>query len=113
MNLVFQLSERPDLREAQRLSEALDRSAGVISALVDPQLARIFVTFDPDLTGDLTLQGIVERMGHRIADERGPMELDSDSPGYLQEARDERWALEQATALTRDAEFTLPEEETR
>lgn len=113
MNLVFQLGERPNLREAQRLSEALDRTAGVISALVDPQLARIFVTFDPDMTGDVTLQGIVEAMGHHVTQENESSDFDAESPGYLQELRDETYALDQAAALTRDAEFTLPEEEGR
>lgn len=66
MNLVFRLSRKPDLKEAQRLSESLDRERGVLSALVDPQQAKVYVSFDPDLTGDLALQRLVEQEGHRI-----------------------------------------------
>jgi hypothetical protein len=110
MHMVFQLSERPDLREAQRLSEALDRAAGVVSALVDPQLAKVFVTFDPDMTGDLTLQGIVEAMGYRIASEGEAASFETESPGYLREAMAETLMEDRAAELTRDAEFTLPDE---
>lgn len=109
MNLVFQLAKRPDLTEAQRLSQTLDQERGVTSALVDPQLARIFVTFDPDLTGDLALQSVVERMGYRIAREGEPLAFMTETPGYLSEVQTERSELDAAIGMVRDAEFELPE----
>jgi len=108
MNLVFQLARRPGLAEAQALSEALDRERGVTSALVDPQQARVFVTFDPDLTGDMALQGVVERMGHRLADEGEGPGFTTETPGYLSEAQDARMTLDTAVGMVRDAEFELP-----
>jgi hypothetical protein len=86
MNLVFQLAKRPDLAEAQRLSERLDRQRGVVSALVDPQLARVFVTFDPDLTGDLALQSIVEELGYSVSREDDAGDLASEGPAHRTEA---------------------------
>ncbi|MNT27626.1 hypothetical protein D3C72_1632640 [compost metagenome] len=113
MNVVFQLTKRPDLTEAQRLSEALDRERGVVSALVDPQLARIFVTFDPDLTGDMALQRVVERMGHHVTDEAEPLGFTTETPGYVAEAENERMGLDRAVGMLQDAEFTLPDREPR
>lgn len=111
MNLVFQLGARPSLPEAQQLSEALDRQPGVVSALVDPQLGKVYVSFEPDLIGDLTLQRVVEAMGYRVSSEGEAQEFETDTPGYLSEARDERFMLDQAAAMTRDAEFRLPDAE--
>jgi copper chaperone CopZ len=80
MNLVFQLAKRPDLVDAQRLSETLDQQRGVVSALVDPQLARVFVTFDPDLTGDLALQSVVEELGYPVSQEVDALDLTPEGP---------------------------------
>ncbi len=113
MNVVFQLDQRPKLTDAQRLSEALDRQQGVVSALVDPQLAKVFVTFDPDMTGDLTLQRVVEGMGYRVSSEGEPLDFDTETSGYLHAMGDEEIQESQATALLRDAEFTLPDAEGR
>lgn len=111
MNLVFQLAGRLDLREAQQLSEALDRQPGVISALVDPQLSRVYVTFEPDLTGDMALQRVVEGMGYAVSREDEPVDFTTETPGYLGEARNEEAELDRAVSLLQDAEFTLPDRE--
>jgi len=113
MNLVFQLASRPALREAQQLSEALDRQSGVTSALVDAQQGRVYVTFDPDLTGDMALQQVVEGMGYRVSREDEPLDFATETPGYLGEIRGEEAQLDRAVDLLRDAEFTLPDSEGR
>ena len=113
MNLVFQLASRPDLTQAQALSEALDRQSGVISALVDPQLSRVYVTFEPDMTGDMALQRVVEGMGFQVKQEGEPLGFTTETPGYLREAQDEEAQLDRAVGLLQDAEFRLPDQEGR
>ena len=113
MNLVFQLTQRPDLAEAQRLSDALERERGVTSALVDPQQAQVFVTFDPDLTGDMVLQDVVTRMGYQVAHEGEPLGFTTETPGYTSEVQDERMRLASAVGLEQDATFSLPGLESR
>lgn len=111
MNVVFQLAQRPDLKAAQQLSDALDRQSGVTSALVDPQAAKVYVTFEPDLTGDMALQRVVEGMGYTVSREGEPLEFTTETPGYLDEVRTEEGQLDRAVDLLRDAEFTLPDRE--
>lgn len=111
MNLVFQLASRPDLKQAQQLSEALDRQAGVTSALVDPQLSRVYVTYEPDLTGDMALQRVVEAMGFQVRLEDEGVGFTTETPGYLREAKEEESELDRAVGLLQDAEFGLPDRE--
>ena len=113
MNLVFQLASRPDLKQAQQLSTALDRQPGVTSALVDPQLARVFVTYEPDMTGDMALQRVVEGMGFQVSQEGEGVGFTTEMPGYLTEVRDEESQLDPAVGMLRDAEFGLPDREGR
>jgi len=113
MNLVFQLAQRLDLREAQQLSDALDRQTGVTSALVDPQLARVYVTFEPDLTGDMALQRVVEAMGFQVSRDDEAVGFTTETPGYTDEVQVEEAQLDRAVDMLRDAEFTLPDQEGR
>lgn len=113
MNLVFQLGSHPDLKQAQQLSEALDRQPGVVSALVDPQQARVFVTYEPDMIGDMALQRVVEAMGFQVSQVGEPLGYTTDTPGYLLEAQEEEAELDRAVGLLQDAEFGLPDREGR
>lgn len=110
MNVVFRLTKRPGMADAQRLSEALDRERGVISALVDPQRAQIFVTFDPALIGDLRLQRLIEAHGYPVTSEDEPLPFSPENPGYLAEIDDARLGLDVAAGAVEDAELGLQSE---
>jgi len=109
---TFQLRQKPDMATAERLAQRLDAEPGVTSAVVDPNLARVYVTFDARKTGDLHLQQVIEQEGQAIAESDETLDFSSHAPGYTEIAREQEGEQEAATRLAFEAErYPLPGEE--
>ena len=102
---IFYLQEKPALPQAEKLEERLEKQQGVIDVNVDASQSRIFVTFDPDRTGELALQQTIEQEGFHVSEENAGLGFTTDQPGYTELASERELEQEAATQLTQDAEL--------
>lgn len=111
MDAVFQLKTPPEAGDIDRVEQSLRAQRGVTWASVDPRQGRVFVSFEPMLTGEMALQEEIERQGLRVAQSDETVDYLTDTPGYTREAADRVTEQHGALNTTDAVRISLPQSE--